>query len=80
VVPPSASVVLDEWRKPEERTVQDRQEPLVYFDGFGACVLHLEPSQKLRTFEATTLTNFFDKFSFSILDRESNLGQQCTSS
>jgi hypothetical protein len=75
-------MVLDEWRGPEEwpSQVQDRKEPLVYFDRFGHRVLHSEPSQKVATFEATTLTNFFDKFSFSIFDRSSNLGHACTSS
>jgi hypothetical protein len=73
-------VVLDEWWRPKERTIQDCKEPLVYFDGFGSRVLHSEPAQKVRTLGDTTLTNFFAKFSFSILDRESNLGQQCTSS
>jgi hypothetical protein len=32
--------------------------------------------QKVETFGATTFTNFFDKFSFSILDRSSSLGQK----
>jgi len=80
VVPSSSPVVLDEWRGPEERSIQGSKEPTVYFDSFGPRVLHSEPAQKVTIFAASTLTNFFAKFSFSVLDRESNLGQQCTSS